>query len=579
MKFKSVLRRLLTENLDNKKLIALYDKFIAPAETGSDEKLKKALNLKIKNLETNKEKVLTPLQVFARLIKMDPTTKPDNFDWSRVQKKEDLNNIKIGQYLNWLMRTFILAKELDNPYEPGTKEYEDRYKLYQKEIFEDEDMIKGLLDKFFKYQKRIPEDKRNIMNIDGVQELMDLPVRATTGNDTVRLIEYEGKLVSKALAKGEGEDLSPESPRVRFSYPGSEILKVGSDYTLVKIPAGGELGQKAASFFGGYHLGSSSPSSNESNWCTSPDNSHNFRNYIQQGPLYILLANNDKGEKGIKSGLPKERYQIHFGSYRQFKDRLNGNIDFVKDLAGGKFSEFKDFFKNEFIKGVGSSSFSTNKGNLEGEFVIKVNNPNPTATSDYIKIYGESGLQKDNPTEMLREQLINLPTSCTAIKITNDTKEDLSLEIPNEILKFKNLKTLNITKLAKTLPQDFSGFSKLRFLSLIDNKQLTTLPEGLENLPLVFINLMGSDAIKFPNQEKRQELENIISKLEELKSQKQKDLEGTKDNNKIADLEIKIEKIEDKIEETQQELNKIKPDPFLENFEQDSDENYFWTPK
>ena len=518
MKFKSVLRRLLTEDLDNKKLIALYDKFIAPAETGSDEKLKKSLNLKIKNPETNKENILTPLQVFARLIKMDPTTKPDNFDWSRVRKKEDLNNIKIGQYLNWLMRTFILAKELENPYEPGTKEYEERYKLYQKEIFEDEDMIKGLLDKFFKYQKRIPEDKRNIMNIDGVQELMDLPVRATTGGDTVRLIEYEGKLVSKALAKGEGEDLSPESPRVRFSYPGSEILKVGSNYTLVKIPAGGELGQKAASFFGGYHLGSSSPSSNESNWCTSPDNSHNFRNYIQQGPLYILLANDDKGEKGIKSGLPKERYQIHFGSYRQFKDRLNGNIDFVKDLAGGKFSEFKDFFKNEFIKGVGSSSFSTSKGNLENEFVIKVNNPNPSATSDYIKIYGDKDLKRDNPTEMLREQLINLPTSCTAIKITNDTKEDLSVDIPDEILKFNNLKTLNITKLAKTLPQDFSGFSKLRFLSLIDNKQLTTLPKGLENLPLVFINLMGSDRIQFSNE-------------------------------------------------------------FEENFEQDSDENYFWTPK
>jgi len=579
MKFKSVLRRLLTENLDNKKLIALYDKFIAPAETGSDEKLKKSLNLKIKNPETNKENILTPLQVFARLIKMDPTTKPDNFDWSRVRKKEDLNNIKIGQYLNWLMRTFILAKELDNPYEPGTKEHEDRYKLYQKEIFEDEDMIKGLLNKFNKYQKRIPEDKRNIMNIDGIQELVSLPIKVSfdkvydnsnkqigridgdkfyditnkqTGKivandvfnmsnkkigridgdtfyddegekigriergETIRLIEYEGLLPSKAIMKG--EDLSPESPRVRFSYPGSEILKVGSDYTLVKIPAGGELGQKAASFFGGYHLGSSSPSSNESNWCTSPDNSHNFKNYIQQGPLYILLANDDKGEKGIKSGLPKERYQIHFGSYRQFKDRLNGNIDFVKDLAGGKFSEFKDFFKNEFIKGVGSSSFSTSKGNLEDEFVIKVNNPNPSATSDYIKIYGDKDLKRDNPTEMLREQLINLPTSCTAIKITNDTKEDLSVDIPDEILKFNNLKTLNITKLAKTLPQDFSGFSKLRFLSLIDNKQLTTLPEGLENLPLVFINLMGSDGIQFSNE-------------------------------------------------------------FEENFEQDSDENYFWTPK
>lgn len=472
MKFNSIIKKLINED---KRFDVLYDKFIKPTESG---------------------KSLIPFEIFKELIKMDPETTnvPQNFNWKRA-KREDFENIKVGAGVNWLLRTYLKPKDFTSDYEPGTQGYEEQFKTYQHEILEDADMIKGLLDKHKKYQKRLPEDKRNIMNVDGVQELMNLPVKATASGETVPLREFQGKLASKAFDKSESGETSADSPQVRFSYPGSQILKVGSEYTLVKIPAGGELGQKAASFFGGYHLGSSNPGSNETNWCTSPENSHNFKNYIQQGPLYLFLANDDKGQVGIKSGLPKERYQIHFGSYRQYKDRLNGTFDFVSDLATGKFSEFKEFFKDEFKKGVGSSSFSTSKGNLEGEYIIKLNNPNPGATTDYIKIYGKEGLEKSDPNKMMAEQFENIPNNCTAIKIVNDTREVLFVDIPDSLLKLTGLKTINITNIAKSLPNDFSGFKSLKFLSLVNNPELKKIPDGLEKCPLVFINLMGSDNI------------------------------------------------------------------------------------
>jgi hypothetical protein len=477
MKFRYILKKLINEDA---RFDTIYDKFVNVGGQPSPD---------------GKKELKVSFEQLKQLMKTDPTTKvPENFNWKKA-KKEDFKNVITGQYINWLLRTFLKPSDFVSDYEKGTPEYDESFKHYQDEIFEDEDMIKGLLAKFHKFQKRIAEDKRNILNVKGIQELMNLPVRATAGGETVPLREFEGKLVSKAFDKE--ESTSPDSPRVRFSYPGSEILKVGGEYTLVRIPAGGELGQKAASHFGGYYLGSSNPSSNETNWCTSPDNSHNFRNYIQQAPLYIILANDDKGQVGTKSTLPKERYQIHFGNSRQFKDRLNGNIpNFIDELAKGKFSEFKEFFRDELIKGVGSSSFGTNSGNLPGEIIIKLNNPNPGATSDYIKVFGREGIEEDNPTEKLKEQIQKVPKDCSALTIKNDTRENLFIDIPDEILNLTNLKTINITNIAKSLPNDISPLKNLRFVSIVDNPQLTKLPNGFDQCPnLVFINLKGSDNV------------------------------------------------------------------------------------
>jgi hypothetical protein len=63
-------------------------------------------------------------------------------------------------------------------------------------------------------------------------------------------------------------------------------------------------------------------------------------------------------------------------------------------------------------------------------------------------------------------------------------------------LNLTNLKTINITNIAKSLPNDISPLKNLRFVSIVDNPQLTKLPDGFDQCPnLVFINLKGSDNI------------------------------------------------------------------------------------
>jgi predicted nucleic acid-binding Zn-ribbon protein len=61
-------------------------------------------------------------------------------------------------------------------------------------------------------------------------------------------------------------------------------------------------------------------------------------------------------------------------------------------------------------------------------------------------------------------------------------------------------------------------------------------------------------------EERKEQLENYINEMEELKSQKQEELEGTEDEDEIADLESEIEEIEDNIEKAQEELDGIEPD-------------------
>jgi hypothetical protein len=289
------------------------------------------------------------------------------------------------------------------------------------------------------------------------------------------------------------------------------------------------------------------------------------------------LANDDKGQVGTKSKLPKERYQIHFGSYRQYKDRLNGNIpNFVEELANGKFSEFKEYFKDEFKKGVGSSSFSSSSGNLPGETIIKLNNPNPGATSEYVKVYGRGDLEEENPTEKLKEQIQKVPKDCSALTIKNDTRENLFIDIPNEILNLTNLKTINITNIAKSLPNDISPLKNLRFVSIVDNPELTKLPDGFDQCPnLVFINLKGT-------------LVDLGQELTEMIDKTKKELEFERQYNRtesIAKLENELNKLNKMYDAKYGSGAPMWLRAFLEHFEQDKDEDgrieepYFWTPK
>ena len=476
MKFKNILRKILKEDESDKPTgNAKFDKIysmVVPSKISFED--------------------------FKKIIKMDPTTAgvPDGFNWETA-KKENFKSVLLGKFVNWLLKIFIKpGPDFQSNYQVGTEEYErDLHDYRERIIEEDVDMIGDLLLKYDKYMKRIVNEKdRNILNISGVEELSNILVRATNEGDEVRLIEFGG-MVAPKRSKTEGDNAGVSNPQIRFKYPGSEILKVGSDYTLVRISNKGQLGSQAASHFGGYYLGSSNSSSNETNWCTSPENSSNFKNYIQQAPLYIFLANEDKGQVGIKTGLPKERYQIHLGSTYQAKDRLNTNFDFENQLANGKLAEFKEFFREEFKKGVSNYSFSA-ENKTGSEWLVKLNNRNIRAYEMYVKIYGDSDLVQQNPVELLNEALDNVPSTCATLTIANPTQIELSLDFSDKILSFTALRTLSIQNIAKSLPDGFDVFQKLAFLSLTNNKELTKLPSGVEDCPfIVFISLTGSENV------------------------------------------------------------------------------------
>jgi hypothetical protein len=189
-----------------------------------------------------------------------------------------------------------------------------------------------------------------------------------------------------------------------------------------------------------------------------------------------VLPNDDGGSVGQKTGLPQERYQFHFPS-GQFMDREDRQINLVEYL-NGKMGELKDYFKPEFAKGLVS----------KGGEKVEINYPDSSA-GKYIALYGFEDLFE------------TLPDTIEKILITNKSKEQIALDVPDSLGRFKNLDALLLTNIVRTLPESISNLKKLKFLSLNNNKNLESLPEGIADIPkLAFVNLVGSNPnVKIPD--------------------------------------------------------------------------------
>ncbi len=281
-----------------------------------------------------------------KIINTDPTT--------IIQEDGEY---KVGKYSNWLLRTYIKAYELNSDFEVGTKEYEYQLNDFRHQFIDDVEINKYYLTKYEKFKSRIvDETKRDIMNIMGFSELKSLEIYITKDGQKASLSDYNGKIKFNSSVI-ENSNIPPSE---RFRYPGSEILAISENYTLVKISDKTELGRNAAVFFGGRQAGVTQPwdnkntgdHSNESVWCTSVENSTHFQRYIDRGPLYIILSNKDN-KVGSFTKLPKERYQFHFPN-NEFKDRTNTSIDIEKELSSRKFKDFKEVLKPEFMKDITS---------------------------------------------------------------------------------------------------------------------------------------------------------------------------------------------------------------------------------
>jgi hypothetical protein len=449
MDFKSIIRQLIIEQ-DETKLTNWYNSLVKPKEGKSKD---------------GKPKGLVDFDAFKEIIMADPTTKkPEDFDVESATYDDMVNNrVQPGKYANWMLKNFVKPSSEDleevGPSDPASPEYKSTITEYKRRYIEDLMGLTEILKDFSKIKSYLPVEKRDINKLtpNGLKLLInDLPQKV------------KDKLGYMKITKG--ETAGNEDPRVRFKFPGSEILFVGPNYTLIKIEGTGDAQRKAAEWFGGYYK----YNEGESHWCTSIENGNNFGYYAGKGPLYVIMSNDDKGEVGAKTGLPTERYQFHFET-SSFMDRMDRQVDLVK-LLNGPMEELKDFFKDAFAHGL----LSVNKEKAE------INYPN-SAAGKFVALYG------------FDELFAALPATLKYLLVSNTSNENIELDIPETLGKFTNVEALLLVKVVKTLPKSIGNMKNLQFLTLSDNKSLKELPEELADLPkLSFLTVRNVPNLVIP---------------------------------------------------------------------------------
>lgn len=459
MKFKSILKKLIIEDSRFK---VIYDKMVLPSQ--------KALT------KNPAAKGFMPFEILKEIIFADPTTQyPNNFDIEGASV-EDMENVKVGKFTNWMLKNFLKpnlpSDILSLDYK--SKEYKDAIKEYKRLYIEDLFKMTQQLEFYEKAKQYLPQEQRDINKL--------------TPNDLF-LIFRDFKLPEKVLAKQKKQEVKKEIEGIK--HPGGEIVYNGDDWVIVEIdPKKNPNAVYAALYYGG----NQKVRDGESNWCTSaPGNAlpkgekgyiSHFDYYTSAGPLYVIIPTNDNGEVSPISGLPKDRYQFNFPK-KQFMNREDHQIKLGEYFGpGGKMREiFENFplFRSEFAK-----MFREQTGSLGGEVNITYPSQN-----GIFEIFG------------LKTLFDNLPTDIQTLSLINTTGEsNRAFDIPDSLGKFKNLTAIVFDASAKSIPNSISELKDLQFLSIVNCKELKTIPEGIKDLDeLDFINLKNSNVTIPPSLE------------------------------------------------------------------------------
>ena len=409
---------------------------------------------KKKDKKSGKEiKPLMDLSILAQIIFADPTTKKPEGTDETDSSVENLSRVQPGAYTNWLLKNYVTPEmEMDSEVDYKSPAYQkaviEGRRLFMEDLFK----VNGDLKKFSKYKQYFPQDKRDINRFANPTDLFNFL-------STFQLPEKKQKEIDKKELKKE-----IRKEREGFSHPGATIEFTGDKWSVIKIEGTGEKQQEAATWFGGFY----DYDNGESRWCTSPPNSSYFRTYAKDGPLYVILSNDETGPVGKRTGLPQLRYQFHFPS-NQFMDRADHRVDLI-NMLNNDMSELKEYFKPEFAKGMTTS----------GGKKVEIEYPNSSAAK-FIALYG------------FDEFFASLPDDITNLLFNNKSNETIALDVPPTLGRFKNLEALLLMNCVKTIPNEIGQLSNLSFLALPDNSTLKSLPDSLLQLPnLMFVNLKGS---------------------------------------------------------------------------------------
>lgn len=388
-----------------------------------------------------KQKPRLTKQELNALVQADPTTRLNDVDLENMSK-DDYKKLKAGKYVQWLIKQYLTLK---TERQPGENGYDRELANVKVTFMEDLYKVTDDLKKFERFKGRIKGEKD--INKLTADQLYD------------EVKDFDLTLATTTKAERKSAEV----------HPGSKMVYDGPNWRVIEIEDKGPVGKEAACFYGG--------NNQETRWCTStPGTDQWFNRYIKDGPLYVLFNPNDT-DVSPTTGLPKNRYQFHFPS-NQFMDKDDRQQDLVQ-LLNGPMTELKDFFKPEFAKGL----------TVGGEKLV-IDSFTHGAVGKFIALYG------------LDDLIGNLPPTLKEFQIQNkDNKSDIIINIPEEIGRFKDLNMIMLDNCVASIPDSVCGLEKLKFLALINNQKLTSIPECISNLPsLLFLNLKGSPNVEVPQE-------------------------------------------------------------------------------
>ena len=391
--------------LENTRYEVLVNKFAKPKKKGQKPKIE--------------------LDTLTDLMQADPTTRGD-FEGDRDTRDVQ----KVGAYTQWIIKQWMgLQQKADEVYAYGSNEWGVKLEQLQEQFMEDLYKTTEDLQKFHRFKKQIPQEKRDINKITSVDELYEL----TKG------FSLEQATTTKA-------DRVLKDAEMVYDGPNWEIL----------IPQSEEAS---------CHYGANT------RWCTAGSSNNYFDHYSKQGPLYIITNKKD----------PTDKYQFHFES-NQFMDKEDRTVPLSPFLNARP--DLKEYFKEMF-------KVFLNKDQQHGKRV-QVRYPNDNV-SKYIGIYGFDEFMDSLPQDMVRFDFEASGGYGSQDKLTSrplpekfTTFQDLQIlhieglvsEIPESISNLKKLKFLSLAKNPdlKSLPDSLADLENLEVINIKDSPNVEIGP-------------------------------------------------------------------------------------------------------
>ena len=204
---------------------------------------------------------------------------------------------------------------------------------------------------------------------------------------------------------------------------------------------------------------------------------------------YSNLTPNLK-KKYIALGMSLSSGMINSSEPEVLKYYITKKIDIIKDSDINRLSK-------EDIELLNTPMLKTIKQELKPKFASSITSDGEKLIIDsftngaigkFINLYGLEDLFKSLPSTLKEFQIQN-----------KDVNNNTIITIPDDIGRFKDLNMIMLDNCIDSIPDSVCGLPKLKFLALINNRQLKSIPECVTNLPsLLFLNLKGSPNVDAP---------------------------------------------------------------------------------